>query len=340
MESRVPGAEAPSVSLVIPGRNVSSTLDECLSAVAPLLEERQLREIIFVDDGSEDSTREIASTYPVTTLESGGGGRGAARNLGWRAASGDLIWFIDADCVSEPGALAVLLQHVIDPDVVAVGGSYGNMRPDSLLACLIHEEIVARHARMPRRVDFLATFNALYRRSALESVDGFDESLLRAQDADLAYRVRQTVGPLEFDANSRVKHFHATKLFPYLRAQRSQGFWRMLLYARHPSAARGDSYSDWTDHLQPPVALLATLSAPFLLLPEVAPWAGLPLLVLAVLQVPMTLRILRRTKQLRYVAYAPMSMIRAFARGLGLAGGTLAALAGTLRGGKERGAPG
>src|SRR6056297_2753122 len=124
-----------------------------------------LKEIIFVDDGSTDSTAEIASRYPVRIIQGTGQGPGAARNLGWQAADSELIWFIDSDCVAEPDALEQLLRHMNDPQVAGVGGSYANLYPDSLVATLIHEEIVARHRRMKREVDFLGGFNVLYRRS-------------------------------------------------------------------------------------------------------------------------------------------------------------------------------
>jgi len=149
----------PTVSLVIPGRNCAETLEKCLNSVVPLLERGELQEILFVDDGSTDNTAEIARRYPVQVITGAGGGPGAARNLGWRQAQGASIWFIDSDCVAEPDALQKLLLHLNDPEVAGVGGSYANLYPDSLLATLIHEEIIARHRRMPQEVNFLGGFN-------------------------------------------------------------------------------------------------------------------------------------------------------------------------------------
>ena len=104
------------VSLVIPGRDCARTIRQCLGSVVPLLEQPDcpLAEIIFVDDGSTDETREIVGEFPVTLLEGVGRGAGAARNLGWRAAKHALIWFIDSDCVTEPDALARLLPDMSD----------------------------------------------------------------------------------------------------------------------------------------------------------------------------------------------------------------------------------
>ena len=136
-----------------------------------------MTEIVFVDDGSTDETPHIAARYPVTVLTGKGQGPGAARNLGWRATECELIWFIDSDCVAEPDALEKLLPHLNDPEVAGVGGSYANLYPESLVASLIHEEIVARHRRMRREVNFLATFNVIYRRSVLSALSGYNEEL-------------------------------------------------------------------------------------------------------------------------------------------------------------------
>ncbi len=317
-----------SVCLVIPAYNAATTLRQCLGSTAPLLEQGQLSRIIVVDDGSTDATPDIAAEFPVTCIHRNHAGRGGARNVGWRAATEGLVWFMDADCVAEPDALQKLLPHLDDASVAGVGGSYGNMNPDSLLACLIHEEIVERHIAMPPRVNFLATFNVIYRRTVLEQVQGFDERYLRGQDADLAWRIVEAGHKLAFEVNSRVKHFHPVTCRRYLRAQAQQGYWRFWLHLRHTAPATGDSYSRLSDNAQPPLAALSLLSLPVLLLKGgwIAPAALAVLLVLS--QLPMTLRLVLRTRKLRFLLFAPMSFVRAFARALGLCIAALAWITG------------
>lgn len=310
-----------SVSLVIPGRNCQRTIRACLEAVLPLLERGELAEILFVDDASTDDTAAIVAQYPQVTYIAGDGqGRGAARNIGWQQATSDLIWFIDSDTVAEPDALARLLPHLDDPQVAGVGGSYGNMERSSLLACLIHEEIVSRHLRMPREVDFLATFNVLYRKDVLETVGGFSD-LPRGQDTELAYRILEAGYRLRFEAQSRVAHFHPTSWSTYLRTQRHHGAFRVCLYLRYPERARGDAYSGFVDHVQPPLAMLALLLLPICLVPYgwLAPLGAMLLLLVA--QAPMTWSIVRRTRRPAYLAYAGMSLLRAFWRGAGMVQG-------------------
>ncbi len=314
---------AKDVTLVIPGRNAARTVEECLSSVVPLLERPRLKEIIFVDDGSTDDTAELVRRFDVRCIPGAGTGPGAARNLGWQSADTPLIWFIDSDCVAEFDALDILLEHMEEQRVAGVGGSYGNMRPESLLACLIHEEIVERHLAMPREVNFLATFNTLYRRDQLENVGGFDERFKKAQDAELAFRIRRNGGVLRFDPRSRVRHFHSSALWPYLRVQQQQGYWRTWLYLEHPEKMGGDSYSSLLDHMQPPLAMLSLALLPLgpLALGAVPAAVGL-----GMAQGPMTWRLVRRKNDLRYLMFAPMSFLRSYARGIGMCQGALSGI--------------
>jgi GT2 family glycosyltransferase len=263
----------------------------------------------------------------VRVVQGVGGGAGAARNLGWQAATGELVWFIDSDCVAEPEALARLLWHLESDNVVGVGGSYANGCPESLVASLIHEEILARHRRMPTQVDYLATFNVLYRRAALAAVGGFDEQrfngpgIAAAEDVELAFRLIQAGYELRFEAGSRVAHFHPTNLWRYLATQRRHGFYRVRLHLSYPRSMHGDAYSGLIDYAQPPLALLWLAWLPLSVLPG---WRWLPmaaLLSLVVLQLPMCARMVIQSQAGKYLAFMPFGVLRAVSRGLGMAMG-------------------
>ncbi|MFT5522667.1 MAG: cellulose synthase/poly-beta-1,6-N-acetylglucosamine synthase-like glycosyltransferase [Pirellulaceae bacterium] len=323
--------ERQRVTLVIPGRNASNTLPMCLDAAIKLLGQDGLEEIIFVDDGSTDDSKQIVNRYPVRYLRGHGKGPGSARNVGWRAAKTPLVWFIDADCVTEEDALQLLLQHLED-DVAAVGGSYGNMREDSLVACLIHHEIIQRHRRMSTDVDMLSSFNVLYRRDILRQVGGFDEQKMvngrgsaGAEDLELAYRVAETGLRLKFEPSSRVGHFHPTNLSNYMRVQCRHGYWRVPLYVRHSSRVSGDSYCSLLDLVQPPMAMLLVAMLPLLL----TSWWSFPAAMAACLliaQIPMTVRIVVRMRKMRYAGYIPFGFARAFYRGFGMSWATISLL--------------
>jgi cellulose synthase/poly-beta-1,6-N-acetylglucosamine synthase-like glycosyltransferase len=257
----------------------------------------------------------------VTVIPGDGRGPGAARNIGWRAARGELIWFVDADCVAEPDALRHLRPHLGDESVAAVSGTYDIANDASRLARLIHEEIVERHRSMDREVDFLATFNVLYRRRVLEELDGFDERYLKAQDAELSFRATDAGYTLRFEPASRVAHHHEEHLGTYLRTQRHQGYWRVWLHLEHTGRARGNSYSNWLDHMQPPLALLAVAALPVLVWPALR-WIPAGLVALLVItHLPMTWRLLRRLRRPLALAFAGLGALRSLWRGVGMAQG-------------------
>lgn len=109
----------PPVSIIIPCHNAAPWLAETLeSALAQTWPEK---EIILVDDGSTDASREIARGYEsrgVRLLTQPNRGAAAARNAGLRQARGDYLQFIDADDLLTPDKLAaqvaLLEQHSRD----------------------------------------------------------------------------------------------------------------------------------------------------------------------------------------------------------------------------------
>lgn len=312
------------VTLVIPARDSVRTIGPCLDAARAVRDRpgSPLGRIIVVDDGSRDATVAEAERRGVEIARSGGRGAGAARNVGWRLADSPLVWFVDSDCVSEPDALERLVPLLDDPAVGGAGGSYGIAPDATLLERLIHEEIMVRHARMGPEVNFLATFNVLYRRDVLAALDGFDERYLKGQDAEFAFRTLESGRRLRFDRGSVVRHFHADRLGKYLRVQRQQGYWRVPLHLEHRGHGAGDSYSGWLDHLQPFVA--AALPVSLLATPVPHGWTVPSALAVALvaMQVPMALAMARRQGP-AMLAFVPLGTVRAVWRAAGLVAGVV-----------------
>jgi glycosyltransferase involved in cell wall biosynthesis len=235
-------------SIVIPAFNSEKTIFACLSACVG-----QASEIIVVDDGSTDATPDIVKTFPVTLLRQKTKGPAAARNAGWRKASGEIIFFTDSDCVPEAGWVGKLLTLLAQTNADAAGGGY-SYSGNSPLGKWIHAEIRARHARMKGTVNFLGSFNLAVRRKTLERVHGFDEGYRKpsAEDNDLCYRLKKTGCRLVFDPGITVDHLHPWGVRRYLKVQMRHGFWRAKLYLGHPEMARGDAYAKGLSFIFPP----------------------------------------------------------------------------------------
>ena len=83
-------------------------------------------EMIVVDDGSTDNSVAIAQKFGAKILHTNGRkGPGAARNLGAKAAKGDYLCFIDADCEVEENTISLLAEKLkLQPQIDALFGSY------------------------------------------------------------------------------------------------------------------------------------------------------------------------------------------------------------------------
>ncbi len=124
------------LSVIIPARNEEHLLPGTLAAA--LAAAKRLgpgqTELIVVDNGSTDRTREVASSLgpPVTVLSSPRSGAACARNDGARAARGHLLVFVDADTLMPPDALERVAGHCehrgAGAGIAALGARDGGLR--------------------------------------------------------------------------------------------------------------------------------------------------------------------------------------------------------------------
>ena len=113
--------EWPSMSVVICAHNAEETVEECLDHVCAL--EYPGLEVVVVDDGSTDRTASIAERYErVSLIRIEPGGLSNARNVGTRAATGEIVAFLDSDAFPPPEWPYLLALGFDSPGVGGVGG--------------------------------------------------------------------------------------------------------------------------------------------------------------------------------------------------------------------------
>jgi glycosyltransferase involved in cell wall biosynthesis len=198
----------PAVSVVIPLYNARSWIAETLDSVVRQTCPRDSIELIVVDDGSRDDSAAVARGFladravPGIVSSQQNAGVSAARNTGWKLSTADWIQFLDADDLLAPGKLESQLEFATrQPEDVAVIYSpwqtlksfNGNWRPSGQLVDhdIDDDDTVVRILKDAR---FGYVGPALIRRSSLECVGGFDESMNLGEDFDLMLRIAMNGG--------------------------------------------------------------------------------------------------------------------------------------------------
>lgn len=277
--------DKPTISIVIPAYNAGNTISKAIKASLEQTYPSDKIEVIVVDDGSADNTADIVKTFPVQYIYQNNAGPAKARNTGWKASKGEIIFFTDSDCVPEKECIEKLVTQFTDDCIAAAGGTYGIVNPESLIAQCIHYEIQYRHSTLPDYVNYLGSFNLAVRRSALQAMDGFDETFLIAcaEDADLSYRLTANGYKLKFNKNSIAGHHFPSKFIKYLKQQFYRGYWLMKIFKKHFGKLGKDDYSKFRDVIQPPLYFLIIISSPFCFLNNNVLYAWLFLNIFAIM---------------------------------------------------------
>jgi glycosyltransferase involved in cell wall biosynthesis len=198
------------VSVVIPAYNVAGYLTATLRSLT--LQTDQNFEVLIVDDGSTDATAKIAHGFTANyenfhLLRKPNGGLSSARNFGINAAKGDYVALLDGDDLYRPEKIA---RHaaVLDsnPQVGVVYSASQAMRDDGgrIWFSLSGKPIL----RDPLAALLCKNFvghgsNAMFRRSLVDQVGGFDETLASVEDLDFWLRIAE-LGNWKFHRDAKV----------------------------------------------------------------------------------------------------------------------------------------
>jgi cellulose synthase/poly-beta-1,6-N-acetylglucosamine synthase-like glycosyltransferase len=226
------------VSVVIPARDAQDTLPALLQALMPQVRARGDAEAIVVDSGSQDRTAELAARAGARVVGEVRPGAPTARNTGVQAARGELIAFLDSDCIPQPGWLDRLAAAMQDaPDLGGVGGRIVGAEPQNLMQR--HAErsgyITQDQGLRSDFVPWVLTANCCHRRRVLEELGGFDEALRSGEDVDLCYRMKLRLSlRVGYAPQAVVEHVHRTTLRGLWRQWVRYGWGGVQLEERYP----------------------------------------------------------------------------------------------------------
>lgn len=179
-----------SVAVIVTTYNHAAFLESALHSVTQ--QSRPAAEIIVVDDGSTDHPERVTNRFhEVCLIRQPNAGLAAARNTGWRAATSELVVFLDADDRLLPDALRVNAERLAATP--AAGFSYGayldvdmaSGRKSSANFLPAGDGFVAFLRKNPIRMH--AT--VMYRRARLAEIGGFDSGFPACEDYDVYLRM-------------------------------------------------------------------------------------------------------------------------------------------------------
>jgi glycosyltransferase involved in cell wall biosynthesis len=226
----------PKVSVVVATCNGARTLNACLHSLQRL--NYPDYEVILVDDGSTDSTPEIAIKYPlVRYLRQENLGLSAARNAGIAAATGEIVAFTDDDCRVDEDWLYYLVGDLLRGDFVGVGGHNFLPPDDSCVAAavLVAPGGPAQVMLTDREAEHIPGCNMAFYKWALDEICGFDPVFRKAgDDVDVCWRLLERGWKIGFSPAGFVWHYRRSTVKAYLKQQTGYGEAEALLVQKHP----------------------------------------------------------------------------------------------------------
>ncbi|MBI2025673.1 glycosyltransferase [Candidatus Kaiserbacteria bacterium] len=229
----------PSVAVMVPCWNEASTIGATCDSLLALQYPKEKLEIILVDDGSTDTTKEAMSRFKehpqIRIIHKENGGKHTALNAGIAITNAELIGCLDADSFAEPDALREIVSCFYNPQVVAATAAMSIHQPGNILQHMQNAEyafgITLRHA--------FASINGLYvtpgpfsfyRREIVIALGGFRYGH-QTEDMEMALRIQHAGYEIENAPRARV-YTKAPSTIAKLMNQRTRwisGFLRNIL---------------------------------------------------------------------------------------------------------------
>lgn len=194
------------ISFVIPAYNEEAYIRKCLNAIFREIDGRGDTEVIVVDNDSTDRTAEVVANYPrVKFIHEKRRGANSAREAGFRASTGELVAFPDADTDMPRGWVErAEREFANDPDLVCISGPFILYDLPPMIQILVRIFYFLGYLAylvgkiFLRKTTVIQGGNYMLRRWALEKIGGQNVALtFYGDDTDLAMRLSK-IGKVKF----------------------------------------------------------------------------------------------------------------------------------------------
>jgi poly-beta-1,6 N-acetyl-D-glucosamine synthase len=186
----------PLVSLIVPAYNEAKVIERTINSLLQLTYDR--KEILVVDDGSEDDTlkiiENIARNAPIIVISKPNGGKWSALNKGVEKAKGEIVICIDADTILVKDAIEPLIPYFANKEIAAVAGNIKVGNRGKIITKLQALEYVLDINLLRRSESTLGKITIVpgplgaFRKSVIEEVGMYSGDTF-AEDADLTMSI-------------------------------------------------------------------------------------------------------------------------------------------------------
>ena len=238
----------PAVAVVVPARDAEATLADAVASALAQEVDGGLEVCIAVApslDRTLQLARGLAEGDPrVSVIDNPSGVAAAGLNAAIRATTGPVVVRLDAHAVLDGGYVAAGVAALERTGAVNVGGRQdprGRSPFEEAAGAAMTSWFGAGDARFRTGgpagpVD--TVYLGVFRRDALETVGLFDEGLVRNQDAELNWRLREAGGVVFFDPDLAVGYRPRSTLAALAAQYFGYGRWRRVVVVRHPRSLR------------------------------------------------------------------------------------------------------
>jgi len=225
--------EMPRLSLIIPTFNEEKHIRSCLESIFENDLPASEYEVIVVDNGSTDSTRDIVKQFDVSLYIMPDLNVGGVRNFGAEKANGSIFAFLDGDCVIDPDWLHRAISRISEGPQYAFGGQYLLRSNPSWLE---RYWVLNDNSKFVEQTTLVGGCIVVPREAFFE-VGKFDETMLSGEDSDLTKRLNSSGITVVIDPSLSVVHLgYPSTVRDFIRRQ----IWHSLSYIDNFPASLSD----------------------------------------------------------------------------------------------------
>ena len=227
---------SPFISVIVPVYNEESNIDNCLNSL--LKQNYKKYEILVVDNNSTDNSQKkirqlMEKNKKIKLFVEKRQGAASARNTGINKSRGEILLFIDADCIAQKDWIKRIIQPIIKNNEEVVMG-FEEQIGDNYWINISQEKDIEymNKVKNGKYINTLDGKNFAIKSETIKDIM-FDPGIKIFDDFELYLKLKKARKRIRFIPDLRVKHLHKNSLKKIIINNFKRGFWVMKIYRKH-----------------------------------------------------------------------------------------------------------